>query len=56
MFLNIYLFFFYLWAILGLGCCVGFCLVVASRGYSLAAVCGLLIAVVSLVKHGLESE
>ena len=51
-----YLFFFYLLAILGLGCCVGFSLVVASGGYSLAAVHGLPIAVVSLVEHGLEGE
>ena len=34
-------------AVLGLRCCVGFCLVVAIRGYSLAAVHGLLIAVAS---------
>ena len=40
-------------AVLGLHCCVGFSLVVASRGCSLIAVCGLLIAVVSLVaEHG----
>ena len=38
--------------VLGLHCCVGFSLVVASRGYSLAAVHGLVIAVDSLVEHG----
>ena len=38
--------------VLGLHCCVGFSLVVASRGYSLAAVHGLVIAVASLVEHG----
>ena len=40
---------------LGLCCCVGFSLVVASRGYSPVAVRGLLITVPSLVaEHGLE--
>ena len=34
-------------AVLGLHWCMGFSLVVASGGYSLAAVCGLLIVVVS---------
>ena len=39
----------------GLGCCVGFSLVVASRGYSLVAVCRPLIVVASLVvEHGLQ--
>ena len=32
-----------------LGCCTGFSLVVASRGYSLVVVSGLLIAVASLI-------
>ena len=42
-------------AVLGLSCCVGFSLVVASGGYSLLAVCGLLIAVASLVvEHRLQ--
>ena len=36
-------------AVLGLHCCVGFGLAVASRGYSLDAVHRLLFAVVSLV-------
>ena len=46
-FLNcIYLLFL---AVRGLHCCVGFSLVVESGGYSLAAVRGLLTAVVSLV-------
>ena len=35
--------------VLGLLCCVDFSLVVTSRGYSLAVVCGLLTAVASLV-------
>ena len=38
---------------LGLHCCSGFSLVAVSRSYSLAAVCRLLIAVASLVEHGL---
>ena len=36
-------------AVLGLRCCRGFCLVVASESYSLGAVCRLLIVVASLV-------
>ena len=41
-------------AMLGLHCCAGFPLVVVSRGYSLVAELGLLIAVASLVAgHGL---
>ena len=36
-------------AVLSLGCCAGFSLVVESGGYSLVAVCGLLILVASLV-------
>ena len=36
-------------AVLDFCCCAGFSLVVVSRGYSLVAVLGLLIAVVSLV-------
>ena len=40
---------------LGLHCCTGFTLVAASRGYSLVAVCRLLIVVVSLVaEHRLQ--
>ena len=40
---------------LGLHCCAGFSLVVASGGYSLISVCGLLIAVASLVaEDGLQ--
>ena len=38
-------------AVLGLPCGEGFSLVVASRGYPLAAELGLLIAVASLVEH-----
>ena len=54
MFLNIYFcFFFWLFLVL---VAVGFSLVVASGGSSLAAERGLLIAVVSLVEHGLEGE
>ena len=41
-------------AVLGLHCFEGFSLVVASQGYSLILVLGLLISVVSLtVQHGL---
>ena len=52
--LNILNFFFnnfiYLfWSVLGLHCCTGFTLVVASRCYSLLAVCMLLIEMASLV-------
>ena len=36
-------------AVLGLCCCVGFSLIAASGGYSLAMVCGLLVLVASLV-------
>ena len=46
-------FFFWLFLVL---VAVGFSLVVASGGSSLAAERGLLIAVVSLVEHGLEGE
>ena len=43
-------------AVLGLHCCTGFSLAVASRGYSLVAMSELLIAVASLVaKHRLSS-
>ena len=43
--------------VLGLHCCTGFTLVAASRGYSLVAVCRLLIAVVSPVaEQGLQSS
>ena len=38
---------------LGLHCCAGCSLAVSRRGYSLAAVRGFLIAVASLVVHGL---
>ena len=41
-------FLFYFLAMPGLHCHTGFSLVVVSKGYSLVAVCGLLIAVVSL--------
>ena len=40
-------------AVLGLHCCVNFSLVAESGGYSLLAICGLLIAVASLVEPGL---
>ena len=39
--------------VLGLHCFEGFCVVAASRRYSLVALCGFLIAVASLVEHGL---
>ena len=35
---------------------MGFSLVVVSRGYSLAVLHGLLIAVISLVEHGLQAQ
>ena len=38
---------------LSLHCCVGFYLVVVSRGYSLAVAYRLLIAVATLVEHGI---
>ena len=34
-------------------CCVDFSLVTGNRGYSLVAVYGLLVAVTSIVEHGL---
>ena len=50
LFIYIYLFL----AVLVLGCCMGFSLVEASRGYFLIAVCSLLIVVASLIaEHGL---
>ena len=39
---------------LGLHCCTDFSLVSASRSFSLVEVCGLLIAVASVVQHGLQ--
>ena len=51
---NIFKIFICVLAGLGLHCCMGFSLVVASGGYSLVAVCGFLIAVTSLgVEQGL---
>ena len=47
-FLIIFIYFFFL-AVLGLHCCMGFSLVVASGGYSLVAVHGLITAVAFLV-------
>ena len=45
---------YFILALLGLPCSAGFSLVVASEGYSLVVVCGLLIAMASLVvEHGL---
>ena len=38
-------------AMLGLHCCLGFSSVAASRGYSLVAVCRLLIAMASVVSE-----
>ena len=40
-------------AVLGLHCCAGFSLVEANGGNPLVAMCRLLIAVASLVEHGL---
>ena len=45
-------FIYLLLAVLDLRCCSGLSLVVASRGCSVAVMCGLLVAVASLVKHG----
>ena len=50
-FLIIYLVGYLVLAVLGVQCGAGFSLVVASRGYSPVAVCGLLIATASLLKH-----
>ena len=44
-----FLFSYLLLAVVGLSCCVDFSLIVASRAYSLLAVCKLLIETVSLV-------
>ena len=42
---------------LGLHCCAGFSLGAVSKGYSLVAVCGLLVAVTSLVaEHRFEAS
>ena len=46
-YLNFFLFIYLFWAVLGLHCCMGFSLVSESVGYSLVAVCGLLIEVAS---------
>ena len=47
-------FIYFILALLGLHCSVGFNPVVASEGYSLVVVCGLFLAKVSLVmEHGL---
>ena len=52
----IFYYLFLFWAVLGLHCCMGFPLDVASRGYSLVMVCWLLIAVASLVvEHRLNN-
>ena len=48
-FLNFYLFIYLFLTVLDPHCCVGFSLVVESRGYSLLVVRGLLIEVASLV-------
>ena len=42
------------WAVLGLRCRAGLSLVAESRASSLVAVRGLLIAVTSVVEHGLQ--
>ena len=39
-------------ALMGRGCCVGFSLGAVGGSYSLAMVCGPLIAVLSLIEHG----
>ena len=48
-FLQFYLFYYLLLAVLGLCSCAGFSLVVGSKSCSLAKVLGLLIAVASLI-------
>ena len=56
---SVFLIFIYLFlAAQGLCCCVGFSLVVASGGYSLVSVHGLLLIAVAslLVEHGLEAH
>ena len=45
----------FVWAVLGLCCCMGFSPVAVSRECSVSAVHGLLLAVASLVAHGLQS-
>ena len=51
--LHLFSFFFFFLAMLGLGCCSGFSLLVESRGVSLVAVLRLLIVMASLVaEHG----
>ena len=46
-----------IFAVLGLHCCAGFSLVAVSKGYPLVAVCGLLVAVTSLVaEHRFEAR
>ena len=52
LFLKVFIYF--ILALLGLHCSAGFYLVVVSEGYSLVVVCGLFLAMVSLVvEHGL---
>ena len=43
----------YFLVVQGLRCCMGFSLVARIRGYTLAAVLGLLIAVAFVAEHGL---
>ena len=45
----------YLFVCAGLACCLSFSLVATKGGYTLAVVCGFLIAVASFVKQGLLS-
>ena len=57
MYMYIYNFTFFFWAVLGLCCCADFSLVAVSRAYSLVVVCGLLISMVSqAVEHGLQAH
>ena len=48
-YLYFFFFFPFLMDVLAFHCCVGFSLVEANRGYSLVVMCGLLIAMASLV-------
>ena len=52
-FYNFLIYLFFLLALLGLHCSTGFSLVMVSGGYSLVVVQGFLIAVPSLLEHGL---
>ena len=54
-FFKNYLFIYLFLAVLHFCCCAGFSLVAVGRGYSLVAVCRLLVVVTSFVEYGLYS-